>query len=85
MDKSIENQLLALWLLELRMNTTHILKEYLEDEELLAWARKNIKQKVFESNPKMFEVYYHDKQLLFLADEIAYHRFLKDKALIERN
>jgi len=85
MDKEIENQLLALWLLELRMNTTHILKEYLEDEELLAWARKNIKQKVFESNPKMFEVYYQETQLLFIARELDYHRFLRDKKLIERN
>jgi len=85
MDKDLENQLLALWLLELRMNTTHILKEYLEDEELLAWARKNIKQRVHETNPREFEVWYRDSHILYIARELEYHHHIKNYPILQLN
>jgi len=85
MDKDLEKQLVALWLIDVRLNTTHILKEYLEDDEMLSWCKKNIKQRVYESNPKLIEVWYKNDELLFTADEIFYHYSARDKYLIERN
>lgn len=85
MDKDIEKQLIELWLIDLRLHTTHILKEYLEDDELLAWAKKNIKQRVYESDPRVFEVYYQNNELLFLADEISYHYHIKNYETLRQN
>lgn len=85
MDKDLEKQLVALFLIDVRLHTTHILKEYLEDDEMLLWCQKNIKQRVYESDPKLIEVYYRNRELLFTADEISYHFALRDKKLIEQN
>lgn len=85
MDKDLEKQLVALFLIDVRLHTTHILKEYLEDDEMLLWCQKNIKQRVYESDPKLIEVWYKDKELLCTASEINYHFAVRDKHLIERN
>lgn len=85
MDEDLQKQLIELWLIDLRLHTTHILKEYLEDDELLAWARKNIKQRVYESDPRVFEVYYQESELLFLADEISYHYHIKNYPTLQLN
>ena len=81
----LEKSLIALWLVDLRFHTRHLVDEYMDDEELLEWAKENIKQRVYENNKFLFEVWYKDQELLYTADEMKYHCMIREESNLRRN
>lgn len=71
-----ENKLVALWLNHLRyaLYQKHLLTEFLDDIELLNWAKENVVQVVDENEPHILKIYLKSNRLfLFKCDERDYN------------
>lgn len=81
-----QQRLVDLWLNDLRIASLKkkILKEYLEDYELLNWAKKNVKQIAYPNSPILHTVT-NAGTLIFTSDSREYDYYLKYENYFQLN